>query len=107
MTNAQGIQNVWEGSYKRADGTVLAGPSLRALVAAKDAKLADKTSADIAASVKLAGEIKAPFDQEIVGKNTAPGRQRVRAVIDALRKQAKGIVSAAKSLGIKNLNTNV
>ncbi|MDN3575687.1 imelysin family protein [Chitinimonas viridis] len=107
VTNAQGIQNVWEGSYKRADGTVLAGPSLRALVAAKDAKLADKTSADIAASVKLAGEIKAPFDQEIVGKNTAPGRQRVRAVIDALRKQAKGIVSAAKSLGIKNLNTNV
>ncbi|MEH6458766.1 imelysin family protein [Chitinimonas sp. JJ19] len=107
VTNAQGIQNVWEGSYKRADGSVLAGPSLRALVAAKDAKLADKTSADIAASVKLAGEIKAPFDQEIVGKNTAPGRQRVRAVIDALRKQAKGIVSAAKSLGIKNLNTNV
>ena len=107
VTNAQGIQNVWEGSYKRADGSVLAGPSLRALVAAKDAKPADKTSADIAASVKLAGEIKAPFDQEIVGKNTAPGRQSVRAVIDALRKQAKGIVSAAKSLGIKNLNTNV
>lgn len=107
VTNARGIQNVWEGSYTRADGTVLKGASLRELVAAKDAKLAEKTSADIANSVKLAEEIKAPFDQEIVGKDGTPGRKRVRAVVDALKKQATDLVNAAKALGIKNLNTNV
>ncbi|QNM97298.1 imelysin family protein [Chitinimonas koreensis] len=107
VANATGIQNVWEGRFKRADGSVVSGPSLRELVAAKDAKLAEKTSADIANSVKLAGEIQAPFDQEIAGKNNAPGRQRVRATIDALKKQAGDVVNAAKALGIKKLNTSV
>jgi putative iron-regulated protein len=35
VNNAKGIQNVWLGSYKRADGTTLTGPSLRDLVAEK------------------------------------------------------------------------
>ncbi|MGQ5524919.1 imelysin family protein [Chitinimonas sp. PSY-7] len=107
VSNAKGIQNVWEGSYTRADGSVLKGASLRELIAGKDAKLAEKTSADIANSVKLAEEIQSPFDQEIVGKDSAPGRKRVRAVIDSLKKQATDLVNTAKVLGIKNLNTKV
>ncbi|QDQ27446.1 iron-regulated protein [Chitinimonas arctica] len=105
VVDAVGIQNVWEGRYKRADGSELSGPSLRELVAAKDAKIAAKTSADMAQSVKLANEIQAPFDQEIIGGNNAPGRKRVRVVIDALKAQANDLVQAAKVLGIKNLNT--
>ena len=48
VTNALGIQNVWLGQYKRADGSVLQGPSLRDLVVAKDAALADKTKGSTA-----------------------------------------------------------
>ncbi|HEY9104126.1 imelysin family protein [Chitinimonas sp.] len=107
VNNAKGIQNVWEGHYKRADGSELSGPSLRELVAGKDAKVADKTSTDIANSLKLAEAIQPPFDREILGKNSAPGRKRVRAVIDALKLQANDLVQAAKVLGIKNLNTKV
>lgn len=105
VTDAQGIQNVWEGHYVRADGSEISGPSLYALIAGKDPKLADKTRADMANSVKLAAEIHAPFDQEILGKDTAPGRKRIRATIDSLKAQANDLVQAAKLLGIKNLST--
>eukprot|EP01036_Dinobryon_divergens_P042399 gene42399-56332_t len=62
VTNAQGIRNVWLGEYQRADGSMVKGPSLRDLVAAKDAALAAKTTQQIAASVAAAEAIQAPFD---------------------------------------------
>ncbi|UXY15915.1 iron-regulated protein [Chitiniphilus purpureus] len=107
VTNALGIQNVWEGRYATRDGKVIEGASIKALVAQQNARLAEETSASIANSVKLAEAIHAPFDREIIGDAKAPGRQRVQAVIDALKKQATGIVEAAKALGIKRLNTAV
>jgi putative iron-regulated protein len=107
VTNALGIQNVWEGRYLTRDGRRLEGASLSALVADRNAAVAKAASADIAASVKLAGAIQAPFDREIVGGDASPGRKRVRAVIDALKKQADSIVEAAKALGITRLNTSV
>ena len=101
LTNALGIRNVWLGEYKRLDGSVLKGPSLRDLVADKDAKAADKVSADMDATLAAAEGIKAPFDQEIV---QADGRKRVQATINALKKQANSLVEAAKALGIRKLN---
>lgn len=104
VANAQGIRNVWLGEYKRVDGSVVKGASLYALVAQKNAKLADKVSADMNATMGKAEGIQAPFDQEIVTKD---GRQRVQATIVALRKQAGGLVEAAKVLGIKKLNVSL
>lgn len=107
VANALGIRNVWEGRYVARDGRELAGPGLKALVAQQNAAVAQTVSGDIAASVKLAEAIQAPFDREIVGEDDAAGRRRVRAVIDALKKQTDGLVEAAKALGIKRLNTSV
>ncbi|MFZ4285426.1 imelysin family protein [Variovorax sp. HJSM1_2] len=103
VANAQGIANVWLGSYKRADGSTLQGPSLRDLVAAKDAAVAEKTSKDIAASVKAAESIQPPFDREIIGGADAPGRKRVQAVADALKLQSTDFVNAARAIGISKL----
>ena len=103
VNNAQGIQNVWLGSYKRVDGTVLSGPSLNDLVAARNPALADKTTQQIAASVAAANAIQAPFDREIVGANDAPGRLRVKKTVDALVQQSKDLVEAADAIGIKRL----
>jgi len=103
VTNARGIQNVWLGSYQRTDGSVVKGVSLRDLVAASSARVADKTSGDIDATIKAAEGIQAPFDQEIVRKD---GRQRVQATVSALKKQAASLVEAAKAIGIKKLNVN-
>lgn len=103
VTNALGIQNVWLGQYKQANGTVLQGPSLRDLVAARDAALADKTTQQIAASVVAAEGIQAPFDREIIGGKDAPGRQRIQETIDSLTQQSKDLVAAANAIGITKL----
>lgn len=103
VTNALGIQNVWLGQYKQANGTVLQGPSLRDLVAAKDAALADKTTLQIAASVAAAEGIQAPFDREIIGGKDAPGRLRIQKTIDSLTQQSKDLVAAANAIGITKL----
>ncbi|WP_157669879.1 imelysin family protein [Chitinibacter sp. GC72] len=107
VSNAKGIQNVWEGRFVRRSGEVVAGASLKQLVAQKSAAVADAVSSDMATSVKNAEAIVAPFDREIIGKKDAPGRKRVLAVVDALKNQTKNLVEAAKALGIKRLNTSV
>ena len=103
VTNAKGIQNVWLGEYQRADGSVVKGASLRDLVAAKDAALADKTTKQITASVAAAEGIQAPFDREIIGGKDAPGRQRIQKTIDSLTQQSKDLVAAANAIGITKL----
>nr|WP_297352818.1 imelysin family protein [uncultured Caldimonas sp.] len=103
VTNAQGIRNVWLGEYKRADGSVLKGPGVRDLVAARDPALAERTTQQILASVAAAEAIQAPFDREIVGGNDAPGRARVQKTIDSLTQQSKDLVEAANTVGIKRL----
>lgn len=103
VTNARGIQNVWLGEYKRADGSVVKGASLRELVAAKDAALADKATKQIAASVAAAEGIQAPFDREIIGGKDAPGRQRIQKTVDSLTQQSKDLVATANAIGITKL----
>lgn len=102
-TNALGIENVWLGRYKRADGAVLQGTSLRDLVAAADPALADRVTKQVAASVAATAAIQAPFDREIAGGRDAPGRQRVQKAIDSLTQQSKDLVAAATAVGITRL----
>ena len=103
VTDALGIENVWLGRYRRADGSLLQGPSPRDLVAAKDAALAEKTSRQIAQSVAAANAIQAPFDREIVGAKDAPGRLRIQATVNSLVQQSKDLVAAANAIGISKL----
>ena len=103
VTNAMGIQNVWLGQYKRADGSQVSGASLRDLVAAKSPAVADKATQQIAASVAAAKGIQAPFDREIVGGKDAPGRLRIQKTIDSLTQQSKDLVVAANAIGITKL----
>lgn len=103
VTDALGIENVWLGRYRRADGVLLQGPSMRDLVAARDAALAARTSNQIANSVAAASAIQAPFDREIIGGRDAPGRQRIQATVDSLVQQSKDLVAAANAVGITRL----
>ncbi|RJF99202.1 imelysin family protein [Noviherbaspirillum saxi] len=104
VTNALGIRNVLLGEYKRIDGSTVKGAGIKDLVAERDSKLALKLVEDFSASVSAAEAIQAPFDQEIIGKKSAPGVKRVQAVITALKKQTQTLVDAARALGIKKLS---
>jgi putative iron-regulated protein len=101
--DALGIENVWLGRYRRADGTLLQGPSLQDLVMAADPAQAQRTTTDVAATLNAVNTIQPPFDQEIRGDNTAPGRLRVQAAIDALKRQSADVVASAVALGITKL----
>lgn len=101
VTNAKGIENVWLGRFVRADGSTLQGPSLRDLVAAKDAALADKTTKQLRTSVQAAEAIPAPFDRAIVAGSA--GRPKIEATIQSLTAQSNDIVAAAAAVGIAKL----
>jgi putative iron-regulated protein len=101
VTNALGIQNVWLGQYKKRDGSVLQGPGVRDLVAAKKADLAEKTSAQLAASVAAAESIPAPFDRAIA--KGAAGRPAIEKTIASLVEQSKLLVESASAVGIAKL----
>lgn len=104
VANAQGIQNVWLGSYKRLDGSELKGPGLRDWVAAHDKAVAEKTTLQIAKSVAAANAIPAPFDQAIQGARGSTARAKIQTTIDALTQQSKDLVEAAKAVGFEQLN---
>ena len=101
VTNAQGIQNVWLGGYQRRDGTVLKGPGVRDLVAAKNPALAEKTTAQLAASVAGAEAIPVPFDRALA-KGSA-GRPAIEKTIASLVAQSKLLVESASAVGIAKL----
>ena len=103
VANAQGIQNVWLGSYKRLDGSELKGPGLRDWVAAHDKAVAEKTTLQIAKSVAAANAIPAPFDQAIQGARDSTARAKIQTTIDALTQQSKDLVEAAKAVGFEQL----
>ena len=100
VNNALGIENMWLGRFVRRDGSTLQGASLRDLVAARDAAVAERTTLRIAASVAAARDIQPPFDREIVGGKDSQGRQRVQKTIDSLVQQSKDLTDAATALGM-------
>ncbi len=95
--NARGIQMVLTGDYG-----LLAGPGILHLVEVQDAALAAQLEAEVSASVNLARQIPAPFDQHLTSDipDSAPGRTLVLRTIEALEQQTDTIVAAATAVGI-------
>lgn len=103
VSNAQGILNVWTGTYKQANGAVLKVPSLAELVASKSPGVAKRTTVQIQNSVNAATAIQAPFDREIIGGADAPGPKRIKATVASLVEQSSLLVESANALGITRL----
>ncbi|MFN3201909.1 MAG: imelysin family protein [Bradymonadia bacterium] len=98
IENARGVQNVYLGRYGK-----VAGPGVKALVAEVNPELATRLEAALAASVDAAQKIPVPFDQAILGDDSADGRVKVKATIDLLRAQTTVIAQVAKTMGM-NIN---
>jgi putative iron-regulated protein len=93
--DAIGIQNVWLGRYGPIDG-----PALDDLVRALNPSLARRTRTQIAAAIAAIFAIPVPFDQAILGPDSAPGRVAIAAAITALNMQTNLIAESAAALGI-------
>lgn len=94
--NALGIQNVYLGRYGNVDGA-----GLDELVAKVDPELDKKMKQQLQASLEAIEAIPGPFDQAILGTDSSPGRQKVKAAIEALRAQTDTLVKVATTLGIE------
>lgn len=101
-----GMRNVYFGTYKRVDGTVIAGPSPSDLVKEKapqaDTELRARLDASLAAftALKDRAETVEAYDQ-MIGEGNKQGNAVVQAAIDALLDQTKSIERAVAALKLK------
>jgi putative iron-regulated protein len=108
--DGKGIQNIYLGEYARTDGSVVKGPSLSSLVAAKNVAADTEVKNQLANTEKqLQAMVDSAnngqhFDQLIASGNTA-GNALVKNSIDALTAQTNAIEAAAAVLGITELKS--
>ncbi len=103
INNAQGILNVYTGSYTRVDGTVVSGASLADLVAELDTAVAAEMNALAATALASTQAIHVPFDQAIV---VADYRPTVLESVNALQDQGDKLAEVASLLGVA-INTDL
>jgi len=103
-----GIRNVYFGSYKRTDGSVVSGPSVSDLVKDNspetDAQVRaalDKTLSKMTALVERAEKVE-HYDQ-MIGLGNKEGNAVIQAGIDALVAQAKELERAIAVLDLKDI----
>lgn len=111
--NAQGIRNVYLGSYERVDGRQLSGPSLADLVRAKSAETdaaaraaLDKTTASLQVMVDRAEAVDAMKFDQMIGEGNAEGEKIIREAIVALVEETRAIEAAAGIIGVGNLQAD-
>ncbi len=93
--NAQGLENVYLGRFNGVDGA-----GLDDLVKARDAALDTKMKQELTAALAAIDAIPGPFDQAILGEDTADGRVKVLAAVRALQAVGETIVDVAEVLDV-------
>lgn len=103
-----GVQNVYLGDYVRIDGTLVSGPSLADLVAAKDAALDGQMQGKLSTTMIALGRIKSAaeagfaYDQMLEQGNQA-GEALVMGGVDGLIDQTRTIERIVTELGLNGI----
>lgn len=103
IQDIQGILNVWQGHYLRADEDEVEGVSVESIVREVDAELAAEIDDKIHESLDLANDLETPFDQEIAPDNDA-GNERVSKLVTALHEVDGALEHAFDKLGLEVMN---
>lgn len=110
--NALGIQNVYQGEYRRSNGALLKGASLSNLVDAKDAELNKQVHISLRRAqlslqeiVDSAERSEQPekFDQ-LIAEGNREGEAMINRAIESLVLETEQLELAARILGIDNLS---
>ncbi|MEO7223511.1 MAG: imelysin family protein [Devosia sp.] len=108
LHDAIGVRNVYLGKYTRVDGSVVEGPSLSALVAARDAALDTELKALLDDTVTkmqamaTRGDNVEKYDQ-MIGEGNDEGNAVVQAAIDGLIAQTRGIERVVALLALDDV----
>jgi len=110
--DAKGIENVYYGTYKRVDGSIIQGASIAQLVAAKDPDLAAATDQQfklsMAAMQALVDSAEADsgamkFDQ-MIAEGNIKGATLIQDAIGGLVDLTRKIENVSLALGVENLS---
>lgn len=100
------IRNVYLGHYVRSDGSILSGPSVSDLVAAKDQAIDQDVRTAINNSVMALGDITIVGEQgtaydQLIGPGNAAGEALVMNAVNALIAQTRSIERAVATLDLQ------
>ncbi|MGH1357028.1 MAG: imelysin family protein [Thalassovita sp.] len=106
--DGQGIQNVYLGSYTRIDGTVVHGPALTDLVAAKDADLDAEMKAKLSTTMTALGALKAAADggfayDQMLERGNEKGEALIMGGVNGLIDQTRSIERVVVTLGLASI----
>lgn len=108
LYDAVGINNVYNGTYTRIDGSTLEGPSISQIVASKDADVDAELKGNLAKTVDLMqimakrAESGEAYDQ-MIAEGNEEGNAVVQAAIDGLVTQTRSIERAVAALSLEAL----
>ena len=103
-----GVQNVYLGTYVRVDGSLVIGPSLADMVAAKDAALDKEMKTKLSATMLALGRIKTAaeagfkYDQMLERGNKA-GDALVMGGVNGLVNQTRSIERVVSAFGLDQI----
>lgn len=106
--DAVGINNVYNGTYTRIDGSTLEGPSISQIVASRDRGVDAELKSNLAKTVSLMkvlanrAESVEAYDQ-MIGEGNTEGNAVVQAAIDGLVTQTRSIERAVVALGLNSI----
>ena len=103
-----GIRNVYLGSYTRADGSTVTGPSLSSLVAEADPAVDAELKADLDATVAALDELVSAAEggmayDMMLAPGNSEGEALITAAVDGLVKQTQAIERAVTALGVSGI----
>jgi putative iron-regulated protein len=106
--DALGIRNVYLGTYRRADRSLVTGPSVSDLVRAKspevDAEVRAKLDATMdAMNVLYLRALTTESYDQMIGEGNEVGNATVQKVVDSLLNQTKEIERAVAALDLKSI----
>lgn len=102
LHNTAGLANLVAGAYVGLDGKIrVLGVGMVGLADQVSAGHGERLRAAINAAYRAANQIAAPFDQGVLGDDTAPGRVGIKALIDALAALSTEVSALATELAPK------
>ncbi|WP_374383433.1 imelysin family protein [Dongia sp.] len=102
-----GMVDIYNATYTREDGSVVNGPSVKDLVAAKDSKVNDRVLGAMADATKAMQAMKDRADSgkeaydQMIGADNAEGNKIIDNVVTTLVAQAHAVEAAVAALGLK------
>jgi putative iron-regulated protein len=99
ILNAEGIKNVYTGTYRRTDNTVITGTSLQDLLGMVSPALQVEMDALSASTITYSNSIPVPFDYALTQESTG-GNGPIMNTVTSLQSQGDKISQVASALGL-------